>query len=274
MLSLWLSYKKGPPAAFRMNTTSQYLKAVLFSLMLRCLSGVTSTRDHVVIRVPPETTIVRLDNDNTLSSSPALLDNDDDDAWKTVIRAYQLIKQDSTVPEDRRTLERLALKGRGGFHIPFQVRVSEERGRGVFSTAFVPNGTEIWDGVFAYFRNESEWRQFLSMLPIALARDVCAWAYVTEDEEDKSHKVGLDLGEGSLLNHAMTFTGDDYAEDLVFANIEEQSDRYYASRDIYPGEELLCDYLEFDIQEHALPWFETTRLEHGISEDEDFYLES
>ena len=199
----------------------------------------------------------------------------DEVAWKTLIRAYQLVKEDTTNPEDRRTLETLASGERRGFLIPFEVRMSKERGRGVFSTAFIKNGTQVWDGLFAYFRHEREWRQFLSTLPVPLARDVCAWAYVMEDEEDESrHIVGLDLGEGSLLNHAITFTGNNYEEDTDYANIEERADRLYATRDIYPGEELLCDYLKFDIQEHTLPWYEDSRLEYGISEDEDLYLES
>ena len=187
----------------------------------------------------------------------------DEQSWKHLSTAYQMVKANSEDPSDSLLLKTPASNGRGGFQVAFEVKRSEERGRGIYSTALIKKDTEVWNGSFARFREESEWRQFLSYLPPVLARDVVMWAYVTEDEDER-HIVGLDLGEGSLVNHGDTVRDENRKDGTHYANLVERSDRLYAARDIQPGEELLCDYHHFFLKDHDLYWFDDIQKELGV----------
>jgi len=161
-----------------------------------------------------------------------------------------------------------------------------EKGRGVFSTGFIPKDGTVLDSNehHAFFGSEAIWRQFLTLLPLDLAKDVTQWAYVVKDETDvlnehpdPSHVVCLDMFAGSLMNHGDTTTvlHNDLllssSSSLSLANIYQNKshDDYFASYDIQPGDEFLVDYKKFHIKNHKLDWFDTMRNEL-LTEDHGF----
>jgi len=194
-------------------------------------------------------------------------------------------------------------KRKGGFVVPYEVKNHPshiEKGRGVFSTGFIPKDSIIipnFSRPSAFFWTEAVWREFLTSLPLELARDVTQWAYVVQDETDiekkepkPNHVVCLDMFAGSLMNHGDTTITASHNNDLLsssssssspLANIYERKGNsdyyemqsgigdYLASRDIHPGDEFLVDYKSFHIKNHRLDWFDSIRNEI-FTEDHGF----
>jgi len=152
-------------------------------------------------------------------------------------------------------------KNTGGFIVPYEVKHHPsliEKGRGVFSTGFIPKDSIIFPNFSrpsALFWTEDVWRKFLTSLPLDLARDVTQWAYVVQDETDiekkypnPNHVVCLDLFAGSLMNHGDTTMSSSSSSSL--ANIyERKGSSKYTMESNYPG--YTMDSLSFDeLEEH------------------------
>lgn len=126
-----------------------------------------------------------------------------------------------------------------------EVRVSEEKGRGLFATAPFRAGERVWEDHFtACFDDGMEYRRFLASLPADLACDVLDWAY-----SGTEYGVCVDLDEGSLINHAASTEENrvHWQTDHETPNImvDPETGLHVATVDIQPGEELLIDYRLF-----------------------------
>lgn len=126
-----------------------------------------------------------------------------------------------------------------------EVKVFEEKGRGVYATKSFKKGELVWSDIFsACFKDGMAYRLFLGSLPVDLACDVFEWAYSGE-----TYGVCVDLDEGSLINHSTIKKENE--RDWETGEGEEQPNigiidyEHIAIRDINPGDELLIDYGDF-----------------------------
>eukprot|EP00568_Trieres_chinensis_P012881 CAMPEP_0183296544 /NCGR_PEP_ID=MMETSP0160_2-20130417/4046_1 /TAXON_ID=2839 ORGANISM="Odontella Sinensis, Strain Grunow 1884" /NCGR_SAMPLE_ID=MMETSP0160_2 /ASSEMBLY_ACC=CAM_ASM_000250 /LENGTH=230 /DNA_ID=CAMNT_0025458163 /DNA_START=71 /DNA_END=763 /DNA_ORIENTATION=+ len=132
-----------------------------------------------------------------------------------------------------------------GFFIPYEVHLTDGKGRGVFATEKITKGQKVWtERHTAQFHEdqEEEFRSFLAAIPYELACDILQWAYV--QKKDGSYAASVDLDDCSYLNHARDGN-----------NVVETWDATVAGRDIEVGEELLTDYTSFD-EDGKLIWFD------------------
>jgi hypothetical protein len=254
----------------------------------------------------PEPPLATTTSTNTTTTNTNL----DASTWRRLYRAYRRAVMATTPGDDGSEHdEDEDDPWLGDFCAPYDIQYVPDKGRGVFSKAdIIEKGAVVLIGYSAVFGTEEQWRMFLSLLPLTLARDVATWAYVV-DVDDKGHYVVmLDLHPGSLINHGDTrssLSADDTRHGgTATANLEEKDDddvddetqmmqmiatmassrrlvhnplggaNYYwfrASRDIYPGEEFLADYTKFHVHHHTLDWFDALRRQLVV-EDHDFRL--
>uniref|UniRef100_A0A7S1G2I5 SET domain-containing protein n=1 Tax=Corethron hystrix TaxID=216773 RepID=A0A7S1G2I5_9STRA len=128
-----------------------------------------------------------------------------------------------------------------------KVKSVEGKGRAVYATQEFKQGEIVWKEMFtACFDDGMLYRKFLASIPDGLACDVFEWAY-----SDETYGICVDLDEGSLVNHAAsTEANRQYWEDETskpnIRSDESGSGHAIAMADIYPGDELLIDYISFD----------------------------
>ena len=162
-----------------------------------------------------------------------------------------------------------------GFQVPFQARISERRGRGIFATEFIPSGTLVWTSKYtAQFTTAEQYRTYLRKLSPALACDGILWFYtrwvIPEGATTSSSSSSLacvDLDPGSLNN-----SEDDYEESNLelLANPERVfhspgcNVAFYATRDIAAEEELIVKY---DFSARAEEWWDA--IDDGSSNNDD-----
>jgi len=217
----------------------------------------------------------------TSEASQSVRPGPDEATWKLIRETYRKVKEDCLDDWDIALLKAFDA-GTSAFHVPIEVRQSPGKGRGVFVTQLIPKGTAICEDQSGHFTTESQWREFLSLLPRDLAYDAVSWAYV-EKYQGKS-AVWLDLYEGSLMNHgsdnrssmlsklcASCFKKSKKEDLSEEANLEDLYHdgkwHMHASRDIQPDEELLCDYDNFHDYDHKLKWYDDTWEEY-IGDDD------
>jgi uncharacterized protein len=110
------------------------------------------------------------------------------------------------------------------------VRASAIEGVGVFAVDFIPAGTPIWalDERFDKVFTEDEVASFPKNVQEYFAR----YGYPHMEREGF---VVLELDNGRFMNHSLAPNTDFTRPDVG-----------YAIADIHPGEELICNYFEFD----------------------------
>jgi hypothetical protein len=209
--------------------------------------------------------------------------------FKRIRQAYRKAKWNSQDPHDQPIFAQQEEEEDGspkkkmyGPYVPFEIRRSSLLGieqhdgaaadRGVFVTEFVPQGQPVWGcELYGIFRCETEWNAFLEALDPHMLADIVMWSYVM-DWGDGTFVVGIDLDEASLMNHggpSVVHNQFQYSSSDEKGNVDppaawsanitcEYRDgewKYYATRDIYPNEEILCDYNQFHVAEHPLDWY-------------------
>jgi len=138
-----------------------------------------------------------------------------------------------------------------GFKVPFKIAHSPGRGRGVFATEDIANGTLVWSSEYtATFTEGEQFRKFLAVLPDDMVCDLIIWCY-TSLGIGKRNVIECDLDAGSLIN-----SYDDISEyNIANTNITydtAEPDSVYAVRDIKAGEELVTAYDEFDTDNYEV----------------------
>jgi hypothetical protein len=165
------------------------------------------------------------------------------------------------------------LKVKSSFIPPWEVREAPGKGRGLFATSPIRKGDPLWDpSSHAVFQEEEHFVEFLDLVGYDLACEILQWAYTEPcDEDDDSEEegcfvVGVELGEGSLMNTVTDIKGE--VPNVGWCNVgavgvelqkltgcDEGDDTTFALRDIAKGEEILSDYRQFD-NDGALEWFD------------------
>mmetsp|Transcript_3214 Transcript_3214/g.7337 ORF Transcript_3214/g.7337 Transcript_3214/m.7337 type:complete len:336 (-) Transcript_3214:79-1086(-) len=141
----------------------------------------------------------------------------DADTWVGMREAYI-----SVVGRDAATVELDASRTfETAFRLPFEVRQSPGKGRGIFALKDVLKGELLYDfSQSAQFRKRSEFAEFLRILQPALACDVVMWSYVqyfgkgalsVNSEDYKSQipdlRIVTDLDPGSFCNNGYNSNG-------------------------------------------------------------------
>ena len=202
--------------------------------------------------------------------------------FAAVREAYFAAKADSKDPYDEEVDAAFRENPSDVRVVPLEIRASPFGGRGLFTQQHVAKGQTVFEErPCGIFRSEVEWRRFLDLLPSDDLRfDVVLWSYVllwtngdenkeNADDDEGTFVVGLDLDEGSLLNHGALKAEKSSTSLLTshgfhtlrpgFANVQLNNDDYLvATRDIEAGEEILCDYGAFHQSKHSLSWYEQT----------------
>jgi len=143
-----------------------------------------------------------------------------------------------------------------GFFIPYEVRHSPGKGRGIFATDTIPQHTRIWTSRnTARFTSGDSYRRFLLSMPADLACDVMEWAYVEEFIEDVL-EIGVDLDDGSLTNsggcrgnNLLPLGGWVDGEDSNIGDQDDCEGTSFALREIVEGEEILIEYASFEVED-------------------------
>eukprot|EP00484_Ammonia_sp_Unknown_P022777 CAMPEP_0197030212 /NCGR_PEP_ID=MMETSP1384-20130603/9490_1 /TAXON_ID=29189 /ORGANISM="Ammonia sp." /LENGTH=148 /DNA_ID=CAMNT_0042459511 /DNA_START=83 /DNA_END=529 /DNA_ORIENTATION=+ len=111
-----------------------------------------------------------------------------------------------------------------------------DAGKGIFTEQFIAKGTvvwkEDWDNLVIYTRKGLD--KWLASLPYEQA---CEYALHIHRYPILGYdRCVYELDESHYMNHS----------EGAMANIGSRNHDCYALRDIQPGEELLCNYNEFD----------------------------
>ena len=191
------------------------------------------------------------------------------ETWKTFNKVYNQViadmkgdeelEQDSTIPPEFE---------KHGFQFPIEIQFKPIIGRGVYATTHIPKGSLLYISTnnAAFFTGQA-YRNFLRALPPKLACDVLIWAFVRwvslDSSDNEEHMVCVDLDEGSFVNSAddepeaehmynMALGNDD---GVMYYDLKDQDDKeqlwfgckmkFYAARDIEPGEEIRASYGDF-----------------------------
>ncbi len=140
-----------------------------------------------------------------------------------------------------------------GLCIPYVIRTTPNKGRGLFADTFIPEGTTVWRhvaGQYAVF-DERSLRALLSNLPDNEA--VYVLTHIHCMPEFPGYMVWV-FDDGELINHSdqptlLTHTRPGYNEVSAAASTKEVSTALLgnhftlvAARDIEEGEELSIDY--------------------------------
>uniref|UniRef100_A0A7S2WE23 SET domain-containing protein n=1 Tax=Eucampia antarctica TaxID=49252 RepID=A0A7S2WE23_9STRA len=171
----------------------------------------------------------------------------DQETWKRFRQAYESVVEssDSTVGDTLADFDAFTVK-----HYASQ---SPGKGRGVYAKEKIPSGKLLYNfSRSAQFKDGKSFREFLMRLDNELACDVLQWSYVInlgEDSDDIENdlRIVCDLDEGSFCNNG----GHKHGNMGYASSDTEKFPRYnrmrplFATRDIEPGEEILCKYGEF-----------------------------
>ena len=185
--------------------------------------------------------------------------------WTFMRAVYKEVKGNSD-PIDKALWKAVAANP-NGLTVPYAVKQTNDKGRGLFCVEDIPTGSIVCNGLSGRFQSENQWRQFLGMLPPHLAKDSVDWALVDEDDETEEEMVYLDFCDIVFLNHGGTEDGKANVKSKDFSN---GSWGMVATRDIHAGEELLCDYSQCGSgYDHSLDWYHKVHQEYypGVAVD-------
>lgn len=137
---------------------------------------------------PKKFTTHRLATDCTASNYPRKIPTEKD--WQFLQDAYHN-SQTRNYPSPRNRPRR-----KRGFLVPFEIRDDGPRGRSVYATKFIPKGRKIYEGFVVKVEKQSDFINFLRLLPHDLQCDTLLWAFA--GNRDTAYLV-LDEGAVSIL---------------------------------------------------------------------------
>ena len=156
---------------------------------------------------------------------------------------FQIVK--CALPIKAKVYEQSLPRPAVGYKVGAELRMTADKGIGVFATEFIPAGTQIYDFDMYEF-DQSEFLELVEMLPLV---------------EDR--KFLLDHCWGGPNDNIMMTTSD-----IIFTNHSQEPTILYslndclgnAARDIHPGEELTEDYRLYE----GPQYLKDLRVEYGL----------
>ena len=132
-----------------------------------------------------------------------------------------------------------------GFLVRTELRMTPDKGIGVFAVEFIPANTRVDDYRDVTYYNEEETIAYLASLSSDEERK-----WWLEHAYGDNNKIAVVNDDSQMINHSNNPT--------LFENPDDGHD--YTTRDVYEGEELTEDYRSYDI----VPFFEDLCDEYGI----------
>ena len=124
-------------------------------------------------------------------------------------------------------LPRLA---RSGFRVKVELRMTPDKGIGVFAAEFIPANTRVYDHQTIYYNKE----EAIAYLASLLNDEERKW-WLEHAYGDKG-KIAIEYDDSCMINHSKNPT--------VAKNPDDGHD--YTTRDVYEGEELTEDYRTYE----------------------------
>ena len=131
--------------------------------------------------------------------------------------------------------------------VKYSVQEIPGRGKGLVAEEFIPKGTKIWEFQperAKIFSNKDQLDSYLRSIPLDKQVEALVHIFCSGDEaillQDDTQYTNHD-------ENANTFNSEDLKEN-------------FASRDIFPGEEMTDNYKEF----HVIDWFEDICRKYNI----------
>lgn len=124
---------------------------------------------------------------------------------------------------------------------PYYAKHSPGKGRGIFASRNIHKGELVHDGDKSdvMFPTGLSWKRFIFSLPRDRACDQIIWSW-TQEREDGSFRIY------SAINISILFNSGGDEEGNNISPESSVSSKFYATRDIKEGEELLYDYNVYD----------------------------
>ncbi len=131
---------------------------------------------------------------------------------------------------------------------PYYAKRSPGKGRGLFASRLISKGELVHDGQFSdvTFPSAMMFREFLFSLPHDYACDAAEWVWMQQLEKGGEYHVHLDMNIAALMNSGGAHYGDQKSKTVNAVPEDEYSGKFYATRDIQEGEEILTDYDVFN----------------------------
>lgn len=125
---------------------------------------------------------------------------------------------------------------------PYYARASPGKGRGLFAARDIAEGELVHDGTHSdvVFPDAVAWRRFVFSLPPALSCDCTDWHWMQRLEEDGPYFMLAGINVSSLMNSGGAEFGPSRRPNALPES--STSGRFYATRDIAEGSEILTDY--------------------------------
>jgi len=125
---------------------------------------------------------------------------------------------------------------------PYYAEYSPGRGRGVFASRDIAEGELVHDGTRSdvIFPDASAWRRYVFSLPRDMACDSTDWHWMQRLEEGGKYFMLAGMNISSLMNSGGREFGPGRSPNAMPES--STSGRFYATRDIAEGDEILTDY--------------------------------
>ena len=141
--------------------------------------------------------------------------------------------------------EDLPRLSRSGFRVKVELRMTPDKGIGVFAAEFIPANTRVYDNQQTIYYNKEEAIAYLASLSSDEERK---W-WLEHAYGDKG-KIGIEYDDNDMVNHSNNPT-----------IAENPNDGHSCTtRDVYEGEELTEDYRTYDY----VPFFEELCVKYGL----------
>mmetsp|Transcript_4456 Transcript_4456/g.10083 ORF Transcript_4456/g.10083 Transcript_4456/m.10083 type:complete len:326 (+) Transcript_4456:44-1021(+) len=125
---------------------------------------------------------------------------------------------------------------------PYHAKFSAGKGRGLFASRDIKKGEVVHDGTVSdvIFPNAVVWRRFVFSLTPEMACDCTDWHWMQKLEEGGKYFMVAGINISSLMNSG----GEEYGPGGLPNALPHSSTsgKFYASRDIREGDEILTDY--------------------------------
>ena len=132
-----------------------------------------------------------------------------------------------------------------GFRVKVELRMTPEKGIGVFAAEFIPANTRVYDYQTVYY-NKEEAIAYLASLSSDEERK-----WWLEHAYGRNGKIATEYDDSDMVNHSNNPT--------VAENPNDGHD--YTTRDVYEGEELTEDYRTYE----RIPFYEELCKKYGVT---------
>lgn len=128
---------------------------------------------------------------------------------------------------------------------PYYPKASPGKGRGLFAARDIQKGELVHDGTHSdvVFKDARAWRRFVFSLPPHLSCDCTDWHWMQRLEEGGPYFMLAGLNVSSLMNSGGKEFGPGRSPNALPES--STSGKFYATRDIEKGSEILTDYDSF-----------------------------